>query len=141
MTKETLIKEIHDVFPHAALGDGVSWEQSKIIDGYGTAEEEQEARRRDAHIAWPELIDDPKWSPFTGVGGFCFLDAKGFRHYLPPALVRLLRDGDTTIEDHLLVEDEKWAELTDPMKSVIARVLKFAKCEDHLKRYWGKYLR
>lgn len=160
MKAEELIEKIYKVFPPNALGDGVSWAQSVVIDNYGTPEEEKEARKEDAHVPWPTLVDDPNWEGITGLGGFCFLDAKGFRHYLPVAMIRMVHSGvDEGISLQLNVSlyegqnAEKLSELNVEMRQLVAEFLTFMVDKDLagagdnaeewqqlLDSYWGQFL-
>lgn len=157
-TTQKLTEEIYKTFPSKGLGDGVSWAQTFVIDAYGTAEEEEKARQKDAHIPWPQLVDDPHWWEFQGQGGFSFLDAKGFRHYLPAAMIRCLRSGsDNGILFHLHFDTdeylEKWSELDTNMQRLVARFISHMvditlssdaqeaeEWQRALDKYWGKFL-
>lgn len=82
-----LLAEIHEAFAGVTLGKGVSWNESFVIDDYGTAEEAAAARVTDAHKHWSEYATDADWYQ-CGCGGFSFLDREGFRFYLPAAMVQ-----------------------------------------------------
>lgn len=91
--REALVAEIYDAFKNVLREGGVSWSESEVIDFYGSPEERAGARRKDTDIHWSQLVDDKNWSTEPGVGGYSFLDAIGFRYYLPPGMLRCLRSG------------------------------------------------
>ncbi|MBL8887314.1 MAG: hypothetical protein JNK16_11685 [Phycisphaerales bacterium] len=93
-----LIAEVYAAFKGVTREGGVSWRQSRLHDAgvrpY-TPREYREAGEKDKDTGWEELVDDANWEPETGgaIGGsFSFLDAFGFRYYVPIVLVRELRD-------------------------------------------------
>ena len=63
-----------------------------MIDDYGTPEEQRAARESDADTSWTDLIDNPAWEP-DGSAALSFLDAIGFRYYLPAVMILSLRRG------------------------------------------------
>ena len=97
-----LTAEIHAAFKDVSRDGGVSWSESDVIDGYGSDEERAAARARDKDASWTQLVDDQHWNPDRGIGGFSFMDAIGFRYYLPAAMIRCIRSGyDEGIQFHL----------------------------------------
>ncbi len=94
-----LIAEIHGAFKDVTREGGVSWTEAYAIDDYTYSvddnnvldEERAKARALDKDISWQELVDDPKWPPGPDFGGFSFLDAIGYRYYLPATMIRDLR--------------------------------------------------
>lgn len=97
-----LLDEIHSAFKDVSREGGVSWSESDVIDDYGSDEERASARALDKDASWTQLVDDPKWNPEPGIGGFSFMDAIGFRYYLPAAMIRCVRSGhDEGIQFHL----------------------------------------
>lgn len=100
--REALIAEIYVAFRDVTREGGVSWSETGVLDDYGTEAERLAARDTDREWGWTELVDDSKWQPDTGWGGFSFLDAIGTRYYLPAALVRSVRLGrDVGIAFHI----------------------------------------
>jgi hypothetical protein len=83
--REALIAEIYAAFKDVSREGGVSWSETYVLDFYGTPEERAEARDRDRDWSWTDLVDDPDWQIGQGSGGLTFLDAIGFRYYLPHA--------------------------------------------------------
>jgi hypothetical protein len=88
---EDRIAEVYAAFKGVTREGGVSWSETRVMDGFGTEEQCVAARASDTEHSWEELVDDPRWRADMGVGGFAFLDAIGFRYYLAPALIRELR--------------------------------------------------
>lgn len=86
-----LVRDIHESFRAVTREGGVSWNETRAIDGYADEEERARARASDTDTSWQELVDDQEWQPSEGYGGACFLDAIGFRYYLPVLMIRTLR--------------------------------------------------
>lgn len=132
-----------------------------IIDLYwGSEEAQREARLKDRDTHWRQLVDDENWSLGPGVGGFSFLDAKGFAYYLPAAMMRCIRssydEGIAFFLDPGLSEEsekhaqclDQWAELTLPQRRCVAGFLRYMAlvdetCKDDwtkpLSRYWAQF--
>lgn len=87
--REEVLALLRAAFPAVPLGEGVSLREARVIDALGTDAERAAARAADFLGPWTEaahvLID------FDG-GVFPFLDAAGFRHYLPAFVTRGLTD-------------------------------------------------
>ncbi len=86
--RDSLLKEIDAAFAGVTREGGVSWSHSAVIDAYGGWPLEPEH-----DVRWHDLVDDPDWNPSPGLGGFGFLDAVGFRYYLPVQMIRCVHDG------------------------------------------------
>jgi hypothetical protein len=89
--RAALLAEIDAAFDNVRRDGGVSWSESKVIDNHGSSEERQKARESDTDPRWNELVDQSGWRldiGDSGIGGFSFLDAIGFRYYLPAAMKR-----------------------------------------------------
>ncbi|RYG46715.1 hypothetical protein EON79_09410 [bacterium] len=132
--RDALLAHIEEVFAGVGREGGVSWSEAEVRDMYGTPEDQAKARAQDREAGWQSLVDDPKWRPTCGVGGWTFLDAVGFRYYLPAAMIRCVQTGnDEGIEDHLRLEDgkfreftaEKWALLNLDQRRCIRRFLEY----------------
>jgi len=91
--REQLLEEIYRVFADVDRVDGISWSESRVVDDNGSESERASARSKDVESGWQELVDDHSWTSEVGVGGWNFLDAIGFRYYLPAAMVRCVRSG------------------------------------------------
>lgn len=93
VSRDDLIAEVHEAFRDVSREGGVSWSEAEVIDFYGDPDECEAARKSDRDTHWSQLLDDPNWNSAPGVGGFWFLDAIGFRYYLPAVMIRSLRSG------------------------------------------------
>ena len=103
--RDALLAEIHEAFPGGSRQGGVSWSEADVIDDYGSPDQRAAARARDRDTRWQDLVDDPNWNPSDG-GHWSFLDAIGFRYYLPAAMVLAVRQGyDAGILFHLTLPE------------------------------------
>lgn len=90
--RDSVIAEIHAAFAGVSRGPhGVSWREAYALDRHQHPDDAAEHRHIDPDGCWTDLITDPNWTPFPNTGGFAFINAEGFRYYLPPAMVRMLR--------------------------------------------------
>ena len=97
--KQELIEEITAAFDGVVREDGVSLHEAMVIDDYGSDEERAQARAQDTEARWQDVPDeDIGWRSDVVLS---FLDAKGFRYYLPAYLVWFLKHTDS--------EDDKFA--------------------------------
>lgn len=89
--KRELIAEITVAFDGVSRQDGVSLRESQVIDDYGSNEERAQARAQDTQARWQDVPDeDIGWSDAV----LNFLDAKGFRYYIPAFIVWYLKYVD-----------------------------------------------
>ncbi|MFZ4575211.1 MAG: DUF6714 family protein [Phycisphaerales bacterium] len=94
--RDGLIASIHDAFAGVTRGErGISWSECIAIDDHAPDDVCAAARQSEQDSQWSQLVDDQNWQPFSGCGGFSFINAEGFRYYLPPTMIRFLR-GDNT---------------------------------------------
>jgi hypothetical protein len=109
---EKVIAEIHAAFETVTRGPHtVSWSECVVLDDYGSKKDQLAARRSDSDTHWNQLVDDEKWKPFPGVGGFSFIELDGFKYYLPPTMIRFLRgDRAEWYAGHLLRSIEEFTE-------------------------------
>ncbi len=98
--QRALEAEIRAAFAGVTREGGISWSEADVIDDGGTEEEQAAARARDCESSWEALVDDPDWNDDTAPN-FSFLDPIGFRYYIAPAMVRSVRRGWGTIDNHL----------------------------------------
>lgn len=113
-----LIAEIAAAFDGIPLEDGTTLHQAIAIDDWKTPEEQFAARRLDTEPRWQDVPDD---AIIACQSALSFLDAKGFRYYLPAFMVCGLRNGDNdagrvvdTCEYHLLHESQKSLRQSEP---------------------------
>lgn len=107
--RQKVLKEIEGAFETVVRGDGISWSESEIIDLYGSESQRRMARRKDREHGWKSLLDNLEWNPEVGVGGFVFLDAAGFRYYLPAAMARCLREKEGWLTFERLSHSLNWS--------------------------------
>jgi hypothetical protein len=128
--EQQLVEEIAAAFDGVGREGGVSLHEAEEIDCHGTPEKRAEARKLDIDTRWQDVRDE--WiEQFPSVP--FFLDARGFRYYLPAYMIWALRNpnsesaAEDAVVDNLLL-DEKVSELlpllTDQQKQVICRWLR-----------------
>ncbi len=89
LLKERLIEEIRQAFAGVSREDGITLHEANVIDLYGSDVERAAARRLDRDERWEDVPDDLIESHPSIL---TFLDAKGFRYYLPAYMVWALRN-------------------------------------------------
>jgi hypothetical protein len=92
-TIETLTGEIAAAFADVTREDGVTLHEADVLDGYGSDEQRAAARRLDTDRHWSE-VEQTAIERHPSAANF--LDAKGFRYYLPAYMSWALRNYDTT---------------------------------------------
>ena len=131
--RDSIISDIHASFRDVTRCDAaISWNECVARDNYESDEACEAARHTDVDARWSDLIDDPSWFPFPGTGGFAFINAEGFRYYLPPTMIRLLRaDDDEWYPGHLLQSINRFTEphflglWSEPQLRCVARFVSF----------------
>lgn len=108
--REKLKTTIETAFSGVSLRDGVSLNETVIIDNYGTADERAVARGTDPSEDWHALMTLPELRTINGVGGVHFFDAEGLRFHMPAYLHLALdeyeeADSMDGFMDVLLVDD------------------------------------
>lgn len=145
LDRDAIIADIYSAFGNVTRGpNAISWNETVAIDNYESAVECARARRSDTDKHWQELVDHPDWHPFPGIGGFNFINAEGYRYYLPPTLIRHLRDtSGEWFEGHLLAKIEAFVDieshtgLTPRQLHVVARFIEFMSKHDRSDEYLG----
>ncbi|VAX39837.1 hypothetical protein MNBD_PLANCTO03-354, partial [hydrothermal vent metagenome] len=79
-------------FQDVSREGGISWSETFVLDDYGTKEERAAARAMDNDTHWTELLHGDAMSPAIAFGGPSFLDAIGFRYYLPVLMLKAFDD-------------------------------------------------
>src|SRR4051794_10621110 len=90
LERQQLLDDIEAAFGDVRLGEGVSLHQARAIDDYKGADEIAEARKLDTEERWQDISDatiDELSDTLT------FLDADGFRFYIPRFIVYVLTDA------------------------------------------------
>lgn len=75
-----IIDLIHTAFDGVERGHGITLHQALVIGDYGGEEEQIEARELDNDLRWQEV---PENDIASNLQYLCFLDAEGYRYYLP----------------------------------------------------------
>lgn len=139
ISAQALIAEIQAAFKGVSREGGLSWSQCVALDHY---EDPTEARKLDTDTHWLQLVDDVKWQPFPGIGGFSFIDAEGFLYYLPPTMIRFVRGDRSAYDpDHLLGSIRRFFKesptLFDPaMRRVLSRFMMYMARHDREMGYF-----
>lgn len=132
-----MVVEVYAAFEGVTREGGVSWSQAYAIDMNADAAEYEKAGREDRDSSWTEVLQNEAWAPGGLSGGFIFLDAIGFRYYLPAAMIRELNEVESTsIERRLNLPPkgakgrkfciEKWQMLSDRQRRCVAKFILFA---------------
>lgn len=138
LDRDAIIADIYSAFGNVTRGpNAISWNETVAIDDYESAVECARARKSDTDRHWQELVDNPNWKPFPGIGGFGFINLEGFRYYLPPTLIRFLRDtAQEWFPNHLLgiiggfIDIQSHTGLTPRQFHVVARFIEFMSKHD-----------
>ncbi|SKB11889.1 conserved hypothetical protein [Planktothrix sp. PCC 11201] len=85
-----LIEKIRTAFLEVQLEDGITLHEARALDDYRDTEK---ARIIDCHIHWLDIPDS--WIE-DFYEAFSFLDAKGFRHYIPAYMIWCLKNYEHT---------------------------------------------
>jgi hypothetical protein len=97
---KALLADIQRVFSGVTRGGGTSLWASIQIDDYLPVDqivESPEAQALDPGTDWTRI--PPEWlSRFGGKGGFSFVDARGFRYYLPALMTLFIREAEGLVE-------------------------------------------
>jgi hypothetical protein len=130
--RQQLLDDIEAAFGDTRLAGGVSLHQARAIDDYEGADKIAEARKLDSDERWQD-ISDATIDELNDT--LLFLDAEGFRFYIPRFIVYVLThagDGtgswavDGTIYTFQYKEDEaaRYSLLSPEQRRVIARFLR-----------------
>src|SRR4051794_16144118 len=88
--RQSLIEEITAAFDGVSREGGISLHEAEQIDCHGIAEERAEARKVDTDRRWQDVPD--QWlEELPAVPHF--LDAVGFRYYLPAYMIWAMKRG------------------------------------------------
>lgn len=141
-----LIAEINAAFDGVCREDGITLHEALAIDDRKSFEEMKAARQFDTDQQWQTVRDEDLLACESALS---FLDAKGFRYYLPAFMLQSLKDwqpDSSGILDscvyHLLHEPQKSLRKSEPAQiaakysftvaqiEAIARFLRFIVGED-----------
>lgn len=142
MTREQLIEEIREAFADVERGEGTTLREARVMDGYGTEEEQKKAREQDTDRHWWEI---PREVLEEHGDVHPFLNAEGFRYYLPAFLTWSLKYADrspSALGDLTIYQLNGWTRketvacaLNDRQARVVARYLLFM-AEQPMERGW-----
>lgn len=91
--RQTLIQTITLAFQDVGRADGVTLHQARVLDDYGSEEEQAQALALDTDSHWWEVPDE--WiSEFSEA--LSFLDPVGFRYYIPAYMIWTLKHYTTS---------------------------------------------
>src|SRR4051812_37598398 len=82
--REALIAEVTAAFDGVSREDGTTLHEADAIDDWKSDAECRVARRLDTEGRWQNVPDEDIWACCSALS---FLDAKGFRYYLPAFMI------------------------------------------------------
>lgn len=157
-TQEAIIEAIRGAFAGVPRG-AVTIHEAEVIDGYGSGELRQEARRRDTESSWdciPDAdIEECAWA-------LCHLDAVSWRYYIPAYMIwslRHFRVSDSIVSDFTIYTFDPSGDfehvlarhrlLDEGQSRAVCRFLRYMAANDDfadgqvanaaLDGYWGRY--
>lgn len=101
--KTYLLQRIDEAFEGVVLGQGVSLNETVVIDMYGHGEAEL-AMKKDERHDWKRLLDRPEFKTIHGIGGPSFFDAEGFRFHLPAYMVLCIQKPEEEAAYNILFQ-------------------------------------
>ncbi len=149
--------EIAKAFEGVSRVGGVSWGQSQVISLSGRPDDAYQGVCRrgpkfrplgvihdeigirplafsDHDTTWQDLVNDPAWEAETQDGGFDFLDAIGFRYYVPAAMTRGINRPEKGLpvtalsfepEELRKLRPFQWSLLNRPQRDAVRSYLHF----------------
>lgn len=130
---EAVIRAITRAFTGVARLDGVSLHEAQAIDAWDTEERRKRARAADTERHWEDV---PAQDIANGYNVLPYLDAKGFRYYIPAymrwTLQNLENSSSLTVDFTIYAlvpsrsgKPEKYSLLSKPQAAAIAQFLGF----------------
>lgn len=86
-TAEAIIDAIRAAFAGVPRGS-ITLHEAEVIDAYGSAEEQAEARRRDTEASWDRV---PDLDIEECTAALSYLDPESWRYYIPAYMIWTLR--------------------------------------------------
>ena len=121
-----LIEIIEAAFDDVPKPEKITLRVARAADDYVPEEKWPEIRALDSEARWQD-VSDKDLEKYSDVE--CFLDASGFRYYLPAFMIWCIRHKDTNSTILFMLEEEEVAEklrlLTREQRGAIAQFLKF----------------
>ena len=96
MDREALFAQIAAAFDGVSRAGGVSLREGEVLDCYGSDKKRERARRQDIEKRWQDV---PNADIVLYRSSLFFMDAIGFRYYLPAFMSYVLRHMDDTWQD------------------------------------------
>jgi hypothetical protein len=135
-TAEAIIAAIRRAFDNVTRGDGISLREADAIDSYAGEDQRKQARALDTDKHWREIPPEDLERFHVAL---TFMDAEGFRYYLPAFMTRALeaRETGSLAMDAVLgalfalsdTAADKFLLLDTPQKRAIAGFLWFVATE------------
>jgi hypothetical protein len=91
--RDAIVREIVGAFDGVRRGDGISLHEAQVIEDHGSDNERVRARTLDAAERWQDV---PGADIEAAYDILSFLDAAGFRYYLPAYMVWSLENFETS---------------------------------------------
>ena len=157
-SRQTLIAEIETAFSDVRRGNGITLHQARVLDDYGDQEKQLKAREKDQDSRWQDV---PSKTIQDLYDACFFLDAEGFRYYLPAYMIETLREdrhsgypvGDWIVED--ICRKDRRSDLrllSESQMRVVAKFVEFvadrwdegwadaATAAKGLRKFWHQFL-
>jgi hypothetical protein len=90
--RQRLVSQIEAAFDGVELGNGTSLHQGRALDDYQPEEAVRQARDADTESRWQEIPDEKVETLWDALS---FLDAEGFRFYIPRFMIYALHHRGT----------------------------------------------
>jgi hypothetical protein len=150
--KNTVLRAISSAFDGVTFGMGLTLHQARALDNYCHPSEVQAAKEQDPETSWQDVSDEKLLKVHDA---HFFLDAAGFRFYLPAYMTWSLQGArrkghsafDQTVE-MLQPPNERFAVLDYAQASAVCAYLKYVSehgdrsqseaARDALDRWWGQ---
>lgn len=82
--RDAVIAEINHAFDGVSRGYGITLHEAIALDDYASQKERMAARRRDREACWQDVTDE---DILECPSALSFLDAEGFRYYIPTFMI------------------------------------------------------
>ena len=132
--RDALINEIETAFDGISREGGVSWVDAMVADACGDERAGQHVQSANRDARWQDLLAEGVEFPGDGIGVWPFLDAIGFRYYLPAAMILTIVSGnDATVCFPLTLESgspsswprDRWTLLNLRQRRCVKRFLQY----------------
>ena len=110
---QELISEVSTAFADVTLEAGVTLHEAMAMDEWKPREEQLAARKLDTDQRWQDVSEE---FILAGNSAATFLDAKGFRYYLPAFIIYGLKNWDSSSTS--ILDSCQFCLLQEPQKSL-----------------------